>query len=282
MPARHANVISTHKQVVKETTFLPEDDNKFDKDKATREALAILDKEYEIFNDPHMQPVKSLPRYDTWDRDFTPKQWVEYCLKRPTEPHAVSPCFENGDYTWKPVQVLSYDEKERKFKVRQVHNNKEKTVTRLSLLFYAEDPERFKERVELCKLRQKHVEQELRFTDLVDSIPADAVSTLSKERREMFSSRAWNFIYNKFNQQATGFDPEKVSDQLKKLNQVVMEEYIRQMKKCIVIKEMQDPTNFAKFAKLKVPIRINKKTNPYFGVVRCPKYEFSTNQHEIE
>jgi dynein heavy chain len=203
-------------------------------------------------------------------------------LKRPTEPHAVSPCFENGDYTWKPVQVLSYDEKERKFKVRQVHNNKEKTVTRLSLLFYAEDPERFKERVELCKLRQKHVEQELRFTDLVDSIPADAVSTLSKERREMFSSRAWNFIYNKFNQQATGFDPEKVSDQLKKLNQVVMEEYIRQMKKCIVIKEMQDPTNFAKFAKLKVPIRINKKTNPYFGVVRCPKYEFSAVQHEIE
>ena len=73
MPARHANVISTHKHVVKETTFLPLDDNKFDKDKATREALAILDKEYEIFNDPSMLPVKSLPRYDTWDRDFTPQ-----------------------------------------------------------------------------------------------------------------------------------------------------------------------------------------------------------------
>jgi len=74
------------------------------------------------------------------------------------EPHAVSPSFEKGEYTWKQVQVLGYDEKERKFKVRVMYNRHEKMVTRLSLLFYAEDPELFKERVELCKLRQKHVE----------------------------------------------------------------------------------------------------------------------------
>jgi hypothetical protein len=79
LPARHANVIRSHKQVIKETTFLPEDDNKIDKDKATREALAVLEKEYEIFNDPNMLPVKALPRYDTWDRDMTPQMWFEYC-----------------------------------------------------------------------------------------------------------------------------------------------------------------------------------------------------------
>ena len=67
MPARHANVIKQHKHVVKETTFLPDDDKMIDKDKATREALAILDGEYEIFNDANMLPVKALPRYDTWD-----------------------------------------------------------------------------------------------------------------------------------------------------------------------------------------------------------------------
>ena len=53
--------------MVKETTFLPDDDKMIDKDKATREALAILDGEYEIFNDANMLPVKALPRYDTWD-----------------------------------------------------------------------------------------------------------------------------------------------------------------------------------------------------------------------
>jgi hypothetical protein len=180
--------------VIKETTFLPEEDSKVDKDKATREALAILDKEYEIFRDPGMLPVKALPRYDCWERDFTPQQWLEHCQKRPEEPHALSPCYEKGEYCWRPVQVIGYDGKERKFKVVVVHSKLEKMVTRLSLLFYAEDPEMFKERVELCKLRQRGVEQELRFTDLVDSVPSDAVSTLSKDRREMYTARSWEFI----------------------------------------------------------------------------------------
>ena len=69
MPGRHTNVIKVHKNVVKETTFLPNEDDKIDKDKATREALAILSKEYEVFSDPNLLPVKALPRYDTWDRD---------------------------------------------------------------------------------------------------------------------------------------------------------------------------------------------------------------------
>ncbi len=46
---------------------MPKPENLLDKDKATKEALAILDKEYEIFNDPNMLPVKALTRYDTWD-----------------------------------------------------------------------------------------------------------------------------------------------------------------------------------------------------------------------
>lgn len=79
MPARHANVIKKHHLVVKETTFLPKAENNFDKDKATKEALAILEKEYEIFNEPNMPPVKALTRYDTWELDRTPEQWLEHC-----------------------------------------------------------------------------------------------------------------------------------------------------------------------------------------------------------
>jgi hypothetical protein len=47
------------------------------------------------------------------------------------------------------------------------------------------------------------------------------------------------------------------------------------MKKCIVLKEMQNTESHEKFAKLKIPIRLPKRTAPYFGVVRCPKYNFS-------
>lgn len=147
-----------------------------------------------------------------------------------------------------------------------MHSKQEKLVTRLSLLFYAEDPELFKERVNLCKTRQKNVEAELRFTALVDSIPPDAVSILSKERRESFLKKCIS--------ENDKFESSAVYNTFSNLMRVVQEEYIRQMKKCIVMKEMHDPSQFAKFEKLKVPIRINKKTSPYFGVVRCPKYNF--------
>ena len=41
MPARHANVIKQHKHVVKETTFLHDDDKGIDKDKV-KDRLEIL------------------------------------------------------------------------------------------------------------------------------------------------------------------------------------------------------------------------------------------------
>lgn len=79
------------------------------------------------------------------------------------------------------------------------------------------------------------------------------------------------------------FDPDKVYNTFKHLMRVVEEEYVRQMKKCIVLKEMQqqDPESLAKFHKLKIPIRLGKRTAPYFGVVRCPKYNFPEYLSEI-
>lgn len=44
---------------------------------------------------------------------------------------------------------------------------------------------------------------------------------------------------------------------------------------------MQDPANHERFIKLRVPIRLNKRTYPYFGVVRCPKYPFLEKQSDI-
>lgn len=38
---------------------------------------------------------------------------------------------------------------------------------------------------------------------------------------------------------------------------------------------MLDPSCHDRFIKMKVPVRFNKRTAPYFGVVRCPKYKFA-------
>ena len=88
-----------------------------DKDKATKEALAILDKEYEIFNDPNMPSVKALTRYDTWDTDRTVEEWLEHCKQHPGEFHGISPFFEKGQYFWRPVRVQGYNHAQKKYQV---------------------------------------------------------------------------------------------------------------------------------------------------------------------
>jgi hypothetical protein len=81
----------------------------------------------------------------------------------------------------------------------------------------------------------------LRFTDLVDRVPTDSVSTLSKEHRFYFLSKSVR--------DSDKFDPDKIYGTFKNLLRVVEEEYIRQMKKCVILKQMEDPANYQKFAR---------------------------------
>ena len=90
-----------------------------------------------------------------------------------------------------------------------------------------------------CKARQQIVEAEYKFTNLVDSVPTDSVSTLSKERRFYF--------LHKSVRPSDKFDPSKIYPTFKNLLKVVEEEYIRQMKKCVVTAEMENTDNFDKF-----------------------------------
>lgn len=221
-----------------------------------------------------MLPVKALPRYDCWDTDRTVNEWLEHCREHADVFHGVSPIFDKGEYLWRPVKVLGFDQKSNRYQVQVSGDSKQvKLITRLSLLFYDEDPNVFRQRVNECKQRQRNVEAELRFTSYVDSLPTESVSTLSKQRRDAFM--------NKLLTQNHKFSPELVYKQFTELMRVVQEEYIRQMKKCVVLKQMQDPATHAGFTKNKIPIRLRKKTSPYFGVVRCPKYKFADYQNEI-
>jgi hypothetical protein len=186
-----------------------------------------------------MPGVKVLTRYDCWSGDRTIEEWLVHCGARAGQAHALSPVYVGKEYAWKPVEVQDYDYKEKKFLVKVCDGEQIKLVTRLSLLFFDEDPELFKERVNQCKKMQQVVEAELRFTNLVDSISSDQVSVLSKERRYKFLSKCVR--------ESDKFDPDKVYATFKHLMRVTEEEYVRQMKKCIVLKEMQDPTKWERF-----------------------------------
>jgi len=40
-----------------------------------------------------MSGIKVLTRYDTWDEDKTIQEWVDDCLSKPNQAHALSPVY---------------------------------------------------------------------------------------------------------------------------------------------------------------------------------------------
>ena len=117
------------------------------------------------------------------------------------------------------MKVVGFDEATKKYKVLVGDSKCVKMVTRLSLLFYEEDPDAFKERVNLCKERQKNVEAELRFTNMVDSVSPSDVSVLQLERRQSF--------LNMCMRKSDSFNADFIHSTFTHLMQVVQEEYIR-------------------------------------------------------
>lgn len=73
---------------------------------------------------------------------------------------------------------MEYDEKKERFIVKITKTGQIKEVIRLSLCFNDEDQEKFKERVELAKLRQQTCSDEIRFFKYVDSVPTELVSKI--------------------------------------------------------------------------------------------------------
>lgn len=242
-------------------------------DEQTMEALKLLEAENEIFTVPDLPPTTFLPRFDleSYEEEENIPEMLARCQAKPDQVHALSPTYENYEYVWRPVYVLDYVNK--RWKVKDQSTGQIKFVTRLSLLFLDEDPQAFLKRVKDCKMLQKQVNDELRFTSLVDSISADNVSILSKQRR-------FNLL-KKSMREKTDIGREKIAETFKHLLRVVEEEYVRQMKKCIILKEMQNYNTHDRFNNLKIPIRLPSRSAPYLAVVPIPKYSYTTNYHKF-
>ncbi len=126
-----------------------------------------------------------MKNYDCYDDDLAPQKWIEKCRnENGAVAHARCPLFVDGQYKWTDVHVEGYDEKRGRFRVKTVSNGQIKEVIRLSLLFRDEDEEKFKERVEIAKMRQATANDEMRFLKLVESLPDDLFAKLPNAVRE--------------------------------------------------------------------------------------------------
>ena len=206
--------------------------------------------------------IKNLGRYDCWE-DKPPEEWFAMCQKNEEEYDGTSPMYDHttDKYMWNPVKVLNYNPETQRYKVRFVQTEKE--VTRLSLLFKWENKTEFEFRKYLCEKRRNHVDQFILFTRYVDNVPTDIVSTLALEWEKKIEvkvkfttkrlSEMFNYIFNESNPSFT-----------RELN-VIKQDYLRQMKKCRLLLEMQEPTNQAKFKERSLEIK------PFYKIIPTKK-----------
>lgn len=79
------------------------------------------------------------------------------------------------------MELINYDEKSGKFYIRILQNGLLKFVNRLSLQFKDEDAEKFQERLNLTKERQKNADQSIKLLKYIESIKDDSVAPLNKD-----------------------------------------------------------------------------------------------------
>ena len=170
------------------------------------------------------------------------------------------------------MDLVGYDSYAKKFIVRICSNNLEKRVQRLALMFYHEDSKKFEERVTQARELQSNFDAEARFLDIVDNVNASTVSQLQKSIKNKIMQKAIATIAN----------PDKYKDILKHLLVVVDEEYVRAMKKCVILLKMQDSKNDPEFIVKKVKIKREKVEVPEFGTLRIPTHPYQKTRQKLE
>ena len=71
-------------------------------DEATKDSIKLLNLDT-VQYDTEVLDLKNLLRYDVFEGDKTPQEWIELCMQNPNETHGLSPVCENYQYSWKPV-----------------------------------------------------------------------------------------------------------------------------------------------------------------------------------
>ena len=123
----------------------------------------------------------------------------------------------------------------------------------------------------LCKEFQKRAEDEIRFQSYAETIPDDQVSTLSEDWQNSIHHRSVD--RHKFKDQDLVWANQLYSKWIK----TAQAEFVREMKKCIVMRQMKAPRMKEFFKQKRIDLRLVKKQVPFYGTIG--KVQFSQKLH---
>lgn len=173
-----------------------------------------------------VQRSRGLGKYDCWEHDLSPEEWLRNCRETPDEFHAKVPVFRDGKYVWIEAKVMDFEPSSGRFLVDLGENHKppSKWVDRLSLYFLKESLERFQERVAQCNRFQQKAEESQKYLKAVDDVSNELVRPMPSA---LINSILKAVLKNKKSTSLITIE----QNLLTKLMMTVRSEYLRSMKK---------------------------------------------------
>lgn len=235
------------------------------------------------YNDPKTH--KSLLPLEVFDNaDFDPRtcdEWMSLAVEGDVKSYIPAKTLkvEEDKYTWKDCKVWDCKKDENKYLV-EIDGQAEKTyVPRIDLLFSAEDPKAFAQRVVWAHKTRKETESLLRYNLYVDYMPTDEIAPLQDDHIDRI--RNWSVdlpmklreIKRKEEDTANYFILPLVDNLVEEAKKT----YSRTINKIIFDVNMEKNPNHDLFSNLTLPQSDNGEIVPECGVISIPENNYLQN-----
>ena len=231
----------------------------------------------------------SLEPFDDTEYDSRlPDEWISYGQQRDGTFNPIPAkglCKdENGSGYWRPVLIHDYDRDTEKYNGYWDGTHEHVSLTRINLLFDAEDPRIFAQRVVQAHSERVYADSQIRYNFFIDFMPFEELPEPDTEQKNRIQKMATasRALKNRSTIDQTNIMSEVIRDFRRTMNQIIMEETINyQDEREFLAKHNNYGRGMAKDyttelipTNLKLPPKPKPKEVPYFGLVPIPPHDF--------
>jgi hypothetical protein len=136
--------------------------------------------------------------FDNFEFDVrNPEEWIQLANGEMIPALALHRSqVETGVFDWKPVLITSYDSGRKIFAgIWDDEHESSVEISKINLVFKAEDPFQFSKRVGFAHQRRKYAESLIRYYFYIDNMPTEEIPTLNFEQKERIVKKSTNVRY---------------------------------------------------------------------------------------
>jgi len=204
--------------------------------------------------------------------DYTPLEWIDKGRERggAFKPIPARGLCKGTQHEWRDILIEGYDLKEEKFYGRWEDNNIPVHLSRIYILFDAEDPRKFAQRIQNAFQERIHADAIIRYNYYIDNMPTQDLNELDSEQQRRLEILATNT--RKLREGKMELTPLKLE---------VSNDYYRTMNKIIFDKYLDVCSEDLLDQKLRLPPIKEEREAPEYGMIQLERNKDSKDFTEI-